>query len=151
MIILKFGKLFSYSYIIYLILFLISLFFFLNSVGKSAADNDILSIDKDYRDDNDWWLHVSNYPGSHVVIRYQDDDLESKYPITLIEAALLAIKSSKVPLTNEIKLTLSRPKYVKKLINYKDGLVCVTKSSVLKINYNKEKHRLDSLKKITSN
>eukprot|EP00966_Prymnesium_polylepis_P018841 434024-Prymnesium_polylepis.1 len=37
-------------------------------VGRTAADNDLLSCDAAHRDGADWWMHASGCPGSHVVI-----------------------------------------------------------------------------------
>jgi predicted ribosome quality control (RQC) complex YloA/Tae2 family protein len=66
-------------------------------VGKSAADNDVLSIDPErtIRDQNDWWMHVAGSPGSHVVIRCSDA-FAALPRETLVDAAALAAKYSKV-------------------------------------------------------
>jgi predicted ribosome quality control (RQC) complex YloA/Tae2 family protein len=39
--------------------------------GKTEADNDELSLR--IAGPNDWWFHVRGMPGSHVVLRAQDD------------------------------------------------------------------------------
>ena len=64
-------------------------------VGREAPDNDVLSCDPTYRLPSEWWLHVSGYPGSHVVIRCSDDDLPDSYRETLKDAAILAAVNSK--------------------------------------------------------
>ena len=64
-------------------------------VGREAPDNDVLSCDPTYRLPSEWWLHVSGYPGSHVVIRCSDDDLPDCYRETLKDAAILAAVNSK--------------------------------------------------------
>lgn len=38
-------------------------------VGRSAKDNDRLSIEPEHRDSDDWWLHAGGVPGSHVIVR----------------------------------------------------------------------------------
>ena len=63
-------------------------------VGRAASDNDMLSCDIEHRDDSDWWMHVTGYPGSHVVIRYTADDLPQKLPETFYDAAILAAVSN---------------------------------------------------------
>jgi len=61
-------------------------------VGRGAEDNELLSCDRRYRDAQDWWLHVSGSPGSHVVIRSHRDDLPSALPEVRL-ARLLSLVS----------------------------------------------------------
>ena len=95
-------------------------------VGRSAKDNDILSCDEHYRDDRHWWLHASGCPGSHVVIRSQENDLPARYPTTLLEAALLAAKHSKCA-SHKCTVTVTRCKEVNKFPGAADGQVALGK------------------------
>jgi predicted ribosome quality control (RQC) complex YloA/Tae2 family protein len=91
-------------------------------VGRSAADNDVLTISPEHRDDDDWWLHVSGSAGSHVVIRSHDDELPRKYPNTLREAACLAAMNSKST-KSKASVTYTRCKFVSKKKGDPDGMV----------------------------
>lgn len=75
-------------------------------VGRGSADNDKLSLDPQLRDSRDWWMHVAGHPGSHVVIRCQEDDLPSAHPETMKDAAALAAKNSKVCVIRSLSLIL---------------------------------------------
>jgi predicted ribosome quality control (RQC) complex YloA/Tae2 family protein len=89
-------------------------------VGRSASDNDELSCNPVHRDGcklgtefslclpllilllllhtntANWWLHVAGYPGSHVVIRTDVDDVQERFKETVKDAALLCAVKSKV-------------------------------------------------------
>jgi len=92
-------------------------------VGRGASDNDELTCNPEYRDNDDWWLHVSGYPGSHVVIRYTNDDLHEKYKETLYDACVLAAINSKSPQNGRVPVTLTRPRHIFKPSGAKPGLV----------------------------
>jgi len=62
-------------------------------VGKAAEDNDELTLNPKYRDGNDWWLHASGCPGSHVVIRSNGNDILEHDVVQ--DAAALAARQSK--------------------------------------------------------
>jgi predicted ribosome quality control (RQC) complex YloA/Tae2 family protein len=61
-------------------------------VGRTAADNDVLSLK--LADPKDFWLHVASESGSHVVVR-NPDKLERLPRDTLQYAAALAARYSK--------------------------------------------------------
>ena len=88
-------------------------------VGKKAEDNDELSTNPQFRDNDDWWMHASGCPGSHVIIRCPDKDPPST---TMQEAAILAAKNSKCQ-GNIIKVTMCRARDIKKPPLSKPGLV----------------------------
>lgn len=92
-------------------------------VGRKAEDNDVLSCDQAYRDDDDWWFHVAGSSGSHVVIRSHEDGLPDKYPRTLREAAYLAAINSKAPRGKRTAVTCTRCKYVSKAKGDPPGMV----------------------------
>ena len=78
-------------------------------VGRGASDNDQLSCSPEHRDGRDWWMHVAGCPGSHVVIRSQDDDLPEE---TVRDAAALTAKYSKAPQKGKIRVSLVRCRQV---------------------------------------
>lgn len=88
-------------------------------VGKQAEDNDELSCNPKYRDGQDWWMHASGCPGSHVVIRCHDQKLDED---VVMDAASLAARQSKCGGAN-IKVSLTRCRDVKKPPGAKAGLV----------------------------
>ena len=61
-------------------------------IGRSAADNDILSME--IAQPNDWWLHTSDAPGSHIVVR-NPENLAELPPEVLQEAAKTAVDNSR--------------------------------------------------------
>lgn len=61
-------------------------------VGKTAADNDVLTLE--LADPKDFWMHVAGESGSHVVVR-NPDGLERLPRATLQFAAGLAAGYSK--------------------------------------------------------
>jgi predicted ribosome quality control (RQC) complex YloA/Tae2 family protein len=91
-------------------------------VGRSSADNDILSCNPDFRDSRNWWLHTAGSAGSHVVIRSTDDNLPSKHYETLYDAALLAASKSKGG-GGRVPVHYVRCRQVSKPKGAKDGLV----------------------------
>lgn len=86
-------------------------------VGKQATDNDELSCNAEHRDADDWWMHASGCPGSHVVIRTTERSTE-----TLADAAALAAVRSKCR-GNTVKVTLTKCRHVTKPPGAKAGLV----------------------------
>lgn len=61
-------------------------------VGRTAADNDVLSIK--LASPRDFWLHIASGPGSHVVVR-NPDNLSRMPRETQQLAAALAVRHSK--------------------------------------------------------
>ena len=77
-------------------------------MGKGAADNDKLSIEPEHRDPDDWWLHASGCPGSHVVVRCDSFDGESLPREIELDAAVLAANCTQPPtLARRMALLLS--------------------------------------------
>lgn len=102
-------------------------------VGRSAAENDVLSCEKYFRDDQDWWFHVAGYSGSHVVIRSHCDDLPKKYPRSLREAAYLAALNSKAPRSQRTAVTCTRCKYVSKARGDPPGMVRLDRTNAVSV------------------
>ena len=92
-------------------------------VGRRAEDNDELSCNPEHRDGSNWWLHVAGCPGSHVVIRTDDDDVTTKFSNTLIDAALLAVVNSKANPSGKVAVSFTRCRNVTKPRGAKPGLV----------------------------
>ena len=93
-------------------------------VGKKAEDNDELSTNPQYRDNDDWWMHAAGCPGSHVIIRFSDRKQDPPHT-TVQDAAMLAAKNSKCN-GNVIKVNMCRARDIKKPPFSKPGLVMIT-------------------------
>lgn len=94
-------------------------------VGKNAKGNDKMTFH--FAKGSDWWLHASDYPGSHVIIRCSKDtepDVE-----TLNDAAELALRFSKAKEMGEGGITLSQVKWLARLKT--PGKVAVSKHRTL--------------------
>ena len=115
-------------------------------VGRAAKDNDALSIDAEHRDPDDWWLHASGCPGSHVVIRactLPGDLLPREVEL---DAAVLAANYSKAALTGNVAVNLCRARQVSKPFGAKPGLVQLSgEVKTIKLNWQKERVRLERL------
>jgi len=111
-------------------------------VGKKAEDNDQLSCNPQHRDGSDWWMHASGCPGSHIVIRCQDDNLKDK---VVQDAAALAARQSKCG-GSTIQVSLTRCRDVKKPPGAKAGLVQLTgKVQTISVNMKEAEVRLKRL------
>lgn len=114
-------------------------------VGRTAPENDLITLNEKYRNDNDWWLHVSGFPGSHVVVRCPDDDIFLRYKSTLIDAALLAVKHSRAKAQN-CDVTVTRCKHVWKPKTLPPGQVSLAKViAVINVDVKKYQKRLNRL------
>lgn len=60
-------------------------------VGQTAKENDHLTNSSESKH---WWMHASGYPGAHVVVCYEGDELPRDVKR---DAAVLAIHHSKTP------------------------------------------------------
>jgi predicted ribosome quality control (RQC) complex YloA/Tae2 family protein len=102
-------------------------------VGRSAQENDVISLSSQYCHPDDWWLHVAHHPGSHIIIKYQSDDLQSVHPQSLYDAAVLAIHFSKSSpsspssSSSSSEVTVTRGKYLSKQRGDPPGRVMLTK------------------------
>lgn len=80
-------------------------------VGKNAKANDKLTFI--LANGNDWWLHVRDYAGSHVLIRTNKE--KKPDPETLKDAMQLALYFSKANSAGEGEISITQRKYVKKM------------------------------------
>ena len=96
-------------------------------VGKDAKSNDFITFQM--ADDEDIWLHVKGFFGSHVIIKLSEVQTlkEVKLPTkeVLTTAAQLAKKNSKAKDEELVKVVWCKRKYVFKEPGMKDGQVGV--------------------------
>lgn len=104
---------------------------FLVYIGKNAEMNDILTTE--IAEPNDIWLHASGVPGSHVVIKV-DEERPSKG--TIKEVAKLAAKHSKGK--GKVDVVYTDAKNVTKTSKHNVGQVSVNydKSDIISVSVN---------------
>ena len=91
-------------------------------VGKSSKGNDVLTL-KVARNE-DFWLHVAGYGGSHVVLR-NPEKLPAAPKQSLLEAAQLAAYFSQARNAPKVEVHYTQKKFVSKPKGAKPGLVCL--------------------------
>lgn len=89
-------------------------------VGRNSRENDELTFRVATGDD--FWLHVADYSGSHVIVRNpsRNDELESSL---LLHAAELAAYHSQARNSNKVDVHYTRRKFVSKPRKARPGLV----------------------------
>lgn len=87
-------------------------------VGKNNYQNDELTFN--FATGNDWWFHAKGMPGSHVIVKCQEEDMPDR---TFEEAAKLAAYYSKGRGQDKIEIDYTRKKNVKKPGGAKPGFV----------------------------
>lgn len=92
--------------------------------GRNNIQNDILTTRT--ADKNDWWFHVKNIPGSHVILFPIGDDEPS--PEDFTEAAVIAAVNSKASKGENTAVDYTQVKYIKKPAGAKPGFVTYTKN-----------------------
>jgi predicted ribosome quality control (RQC) complex YloA/Tae2 family protein len=109
-------------------------------VGQSAKENDYLT---NTSDPKHWWMHASGYPGAHVVVCYEGEELPKDVKR---DAAVLAIHHSKTLESKMSWVDLVRVENVTSLKQH--GLVTLEgEVTQLTIFRNREIDRLKRLKK----
>jgi len=109
-------------------------------VGQSAKENDALTNSSDPKC---WWMHASGYPGAHVVVCYDGDQLPKEVKR---DAAVLTIHHSKTPVSKMSWVDMTRIENVTSLKQH--GLVTLEGNvTQLTIFMNREIDRLNQLKK----
>ena len=102
--------------------------------GRDARANDRLL--KEVSRGNDYWLHVRNGHGSHVII--QSDKKE--VPRNILEtAALIAAHYSNIKKQTLVDVAVTQCKYVKKPKGAKPGLVTITQDKTITVAPDPEK------------
>jgi predicted ribosome quality control (RQC) complex YloA/Tae2 family protein len=89
-------------------------------VGKSSKDNDTLTLK--IAQSEDFWLHVAEYGGSHVILR-NPDRLAVPPRQSLLEAAQLAAYFSQARNASKVEVHYTQRKFVSKPKGAKPGLV----------------------------
>lgn len=93
-------------------------------VGKSAADNDLLTFE--LAAPHDFWLHVAADSGSHVVVR-NPENLDRLPRPTLRFAAALAARHSRLRAGGRVAVHLARRAEVSKPRGYAPGKVVLAR------------------------
>ena len=91
-------------------------------VGRSGRQNDML-VRESHRED--WWLHVQDRPGAHVVVRGPKKG-EAPPPEVLQRAAELAAYYSKARSSGRVPVIATRIKYLRRPKGARPGLVLVS-------------------------
>ena len=98
-------------------------------IGKSAKDNDVLTLKYAYKED--LWLHAKDVPGSHVIVKFQAGH---KFPKEVIErAAALAAFYSKRKNESLCPVIYTPKKFVRKRKGDAPGTVAVEKEKVIMV------------------
>jgi predicted ribosome quality control (RQC) complex YloA/Tae2 family protein len=99
-------------------------------IGKGARENDELTFDVAAPDD--FWLHVAEYSGSHVVVRNptREKDLEDSI---LVKAAQLAAYFSQARNSSKVEVHYTKRKHVTKPRKAKPGLVRLLEFKTIKV------------------
>ncbi|RJQ39635.1 MAG: fibronectin/fibrinogen-binding protein [Nitrospiraceae bacterium] len=87
-------------------------------VGRNNCQNDHLTMKT--ASSNDIWLHTRNIPGSHVVVKKQQQNVPDT---TLLEAAAIAAYHSKAQMSSNVPVDYTTVKNVKKPPGAKPGMV----------------------------
>ncbi|HRD56179.1 MAG TPA: NFACT RNA binding domain-containing protein [Parachlamydiaceae bacterium] len=96
-------------------------------VGRNSRCNDALTFQ--YAKGNDLWLHVKDYPGSHVVIvRRKGQEIDQA---TIAQAAGLACFYSKAKDAPYAEVCLTECKYVSRIGKKRDGKVQISKQKTI--------------------
>lgn len=103
-------------------------------VGKNAKANDEMTFR--FAKGSDWWLHVRDYPGSHVILRaIKNKELDQE---SLLDAAELALRFSKGKDKGSAEVCVSQVKYLSR-IKSALGKVQLSTHKVIHINLNDER------------
>ena len=98
--------------------------------GKTDEDNDRLSIK--IAAPRDWWFHVRGMPGSHVLLR-ANEEVGEPDAATLKAAAAIAAWHSKARGGGMVAVSCTMARYVTKPRGAKPGTVSIRKEQVLKV------------------
>jgi predicted ribosome quality control (RQC) complex YloA/Tae2 family protein len=90
--------------------------------GRSAKENDRLTIH--FANGSDTWLHVSDYPGSHVILR-PERKAEPPDPESVADALQIALHHSQAK--GEASVVLTQRKYVTKIKGSPTGQVQISR------------------------
>lgn len=114
-------------------------------VGKSARDNDLLTFR--YAKGSDYWLHVNDFPGSHVILRVEKKQQPDSEAIQ--DAIQLAIGYSKAKDQGGADVCITQCKYVAKLGKNNPGKVQVSKHKSIYTAFDTERFKKIKLRQKT--
>ncbi len=100
-------------------------------VGKNSLQNDRLTL---HARPGETWLHVQGMPGSHVIVRTEDEPSNE----ALLKAAKLAVYFSKGRNHPSAPVDYTRRKYVKKAAGTVAGFVTYTNFKTILIDLSRE-------------
>jgi predicted ribosome quality control (RQC) complex YloA/Tae2 family protein len=100
-------------------------------VGKNARANEKLTFS--YAKGSDWWLHVNDFPGSHVIIRVQKKQQPDEE--TLQDALQVALAYSKAKDRGEGEICVTQCKYVSRLGKNQPGKVQISHHKTLYVKF----------------
>jgi predicted ribosome quality control (RQC) complex YloA/Tae2 family protein len=89
-------------------------------IGRNSRENDELTFR--VAADHDFWFHVADYSGSHVIVRNPSGRGELEQPL-LIRAAQLAAYYSQARNSSKVAVHYTQRKYVTKPRKARPGLV----------------------------
>ncbi len=104
-------------------------------VGRSAADNDTLTLR--HAKPDDLWLHVRGIGGSHVVVPMGRK--EDPHPELLIDAAHLAVHFSSLKKQTDVDVLYTRRRYVQKQKGSPPGSVSLLREKSIRLRVEKER------------
>ncbi len=99
-------------------------------VGKGARENDELTFD--VAGPEDFWFHVADYSGSHVVVRNPSKDKNLDESV-LVKAAQLAAYFSQARNSSKVDVHYTKRKHVTKARRAKPGLVRLLEFKSIKV------------------
>jgi predicted ribosome quality control (RQC) complex YloA/Tae2 family protein len=99
-------------------------------IGRSGRENDELTFHVAAPDD--FWFHVADYSGSHVVVRNPGKDKEPGEEV-LMKAAQLAAYFSQARNSSKAEVHYTRRKHVMKPRRAKPGLVRLVEFKSIKV------------------
>lgn len=98
-------------------------------VGRGGADNHALTFH--IARGNDWWLHIRDAPGAHVVVPMGKGG--EPHPETLRDAAALAARHSDLKDEGVVTVTLTRRKHVRPVPGAAPGRVALADARSLTV------------------
>ena len=99
-------------------------------VGRNGRDNDVLTFE--VAAPEDFWFHVADYSGSHVVVRNPGKDKELDEAV-LVKAAQLAAYFSQARNSSKVEVHYTKRKHVTKPRRAKAGLVRLVEFKSIKV------------------
>lgn len=97
-------------------------------IGRNSKQNDFLTLK--IANKNDYFFHVKNNPGSHVILKNDNDIVDED----IIIAAFLAANHSSISDEISVEVDYTKKKYVKKPKGAKPGMVYYENFKTINVN-----------------